>query len=184
MPQQQKQNFDELISNCRKGHLQSQEVLYKQFYGYALGICVRYLFNKEDALEAVNDAFIKTFKNFGTFREDADFKAWFRKILVNTALDYKRKNMRFNQAVEMTDTVEQTTYVSGIEKLTAKDILGLMKNLNELQHLVFNLYEIDGYSHKEIALKLNIPESSSRTYLSRAKQVLQNLLITHSIHTR
>jgi RNA polymerase sigma factor (sigma-70 family) len=174
----------ELIIGCKKAHVPAQEQLYKLFYGYAMGICLRYLINKDDALEAVNDAFIKTFKSIGTFREDADFKAWFRKILVNTALDYKRKNMRFNQAIELTDNNHQTTYASGIEKLSVKDILNLMKNLNELQHLVFNLYEIDGYSHKEISGLLNIPESSSRTYLSRAKQILQQLLITHSIYKR
>lgn len=184
MSQRQTLNIEELISNCKAGSLQSQEVLYKHFYGYALGICMRYLFNKDDALEAANDAFIKVFKAMATFRDGADFKAWFRKILVNTALDYKRKNMRFNQAIEMTDTAVQTTYVSGLEKLSAKDILQLMKNLSEIQHLVFNLYEIDGYSHKEIALQLNIPESSSRTYLSRAKQVLQSLLIIHSIYAK
>jgi RNA polymerase sigma factor (sigma-70 family) len=184
MPPQNPLNLDEIISSCRTGNIQAQELLYKQFYGYALGVSMRYLFNKDDALEAANDSFIKVYKNIGSFREGADFKAWFRKILVNTSLDYKRKNMRFNQAIELTDTAIQTTYVSGIEKLSAKDILNLMKNLNEQQHLIFNLYEIDGYSHKEIAEKLNIPESSSRTYLSRAKQILQNLLITHSIYTR
>ena len=184
MSQRQTSTVDDLIRSCKTGNLKSQEMLYKHFYGYALGICVRYLFNRDDALEAVNDAFIKTFKAISSFREDADFKAWFRKILVNTALDYKRKNMRFNQAIEMTDTEVQTTFASGVDKLTAKDILSLMKHLSEIQQVVFNLYEIDGYSHKEIAMQLNIPESSSRTYLSRAKQILQNLLITHSIYTR
>lgn len=184
MLQQQSPNLDELITSCKTGNLKSQEVLYKHFYGYAMGIGMRYLANRDDALEAANDAFIKAFKALSTFRDGADFKAWFRKILVNTALDYKRKNMRFNQAIEMTDTQEQTTYASGIDKLSVNDILSLMKNLNEIQHLVFNLYEIDGYSHKEIAVQLNIPESSSRTYLSRAKQILQNLLITHSIYAK
>jgi RNA polymerase sigma factor (sigma-70 family) len=174
----------ELISRCKKAHLPSQEQIYKLFYGYAMGICLRYLINRDDALEAVNDSFIKTFKSMATFKEGSDFKSWFRKILVNTALDYKRKNMRFNQAIELTDNSHQTTYASGIEKLSVQDILNLMKNLNELQHMVFNLYEIDGYSHKEISGLLNIPESSSRTYLSRAKQILQQLLITHSIYKR
>lgn len=174
----------QLILSCKTGSLQAQEMLYKHLYGYALGIGMRYLMNKDDAMEVVNDAFIKAFKSMHTFKEDSEFKPWFRKILVNTALDHKRKNMRFNQAMEMIDTEVQTTYTSGIQNLTAKDILNLLKKLNQTQHLVFNLYEIDGYSHKEIAEMLNIPESSSRTYLSRAKQVMQNLLIMHSIYTR
>jgi len=175
---------NELINRCKNGDIHYQEMLYKRFYGYALGVCLRYLFNREDALEAVNDSFIKVFKAINTVQEDKSFKAWFRKVLVNTALDYKRKNMRFSQAIEMVDTEPQTTYSSAIDNLSAKDILALMKNLNETQHLVFNLYEVDGYSHKEIGEMLNIPESSSRTYLTRAKQALQSLLVTHSIYKR
>jgi RNA polymerase sigma factor (sigma-70 family) len=175
---------NELINRCKNGDIHYQEMLYKRFYGYALGICLRYLFNRDDALEAANDSFIKIFKSLANYRADSDFKPWFRKILVNTALDYKRKNMRFSQAIELVDTEPQTTYSSALDKLAVKDILSLMKNLNEIQHLVFNLYEIDGYAHKEIAEMLNIPESSSRTYLTRAKQTLQKLLINHSMHKR
>lgn len=184
MAKPQASPLHELLRNCKDGNLQFQELLYKQFYGYALGVASRYLINKDDALEVVNDSFIKVFKSLGSFREDADFKAWFRKILVNTALDHKRKNMRFSQAIEMVDTEVQTTYHSAIDQLSAKDILNLMKNLNETQHLIFNLYEIDGYSHREIGEMLNIPESSSRTYLTRAKQALKNLLGEYSIYTR
>jgi RNA polymerase sigma factor (sigma-70 family) len=177
-------SLSEVISHCKKGDLYSQELLYKQFYGYALGICVRYINNREDALEAVNDSFIKVFKSFGTFRDNTDFKPWFRKILINTSLDYKRRTMHFNDALEMTDHTPQTIYASAIEKLSVNDILALMKHLNETQRTIFNLYEVDGYTHKEISLMLNIPESSSRTYLTRAKQALQKLLITHSIYTK
>lgn len=177
----EKHSFVELISYCKKGNLRYQELLYKQFYGYALGICIRYLGNRDDALEAANDSFIKVFKSIASFNEDNDFKPWFRKILVNTSLDYKRKSMRFSEAIELTDTLVQTTHVSVIDKLSAQDILSLMKHLNEMQRTVFNLYEIDGYSHKEIGSMLNIPESSSRTYLTRAKQALQQLLTAHSI---
>ncbi|MFN0291862.1 RNA polymerase sigma factor [Pedobacter helvus] len=178
------QSLVELIASCKKGDLRQQELLYKQFYGYALGICIRYLSNRDDALEAANDSFIKVFKSINSFNEENDFKPWFRKVLVNTSLDYKRKSMRFSEAIELTDTIPQSTHTSAIDKLSAQDILALMKNLNEMQRTVFNLYEIDGYAHKEIASMLNIPESSSRTYLTRAKQALQQLLITHSIYTK
>ncbi|GAB1463931.1 RNA polymerase sigma factor [Pedobacter sp.] len=174
----------ELIASCKKGNLRQQELLYKQFYGYALGICIRYLGNRDDALEAANDSFIKVFKSINSFNEENDFKPWFRKVLVNTSLDYKRRSMRFSEALELTDTIPQSIHTSVIDKLSAQDILDLMKSLNEMQRMVFNLYEIDGYSHKEIGSLLNIPESSSRTYLTRAKQALQQLLTTHSIYKR
>ncbi len=180
----QNQSLTKLIISCKKGDLRQQELLYKQFYGYALGICIRYLSNRDDALEATNDSFIKVFKSINSFNEENDFKPWFRKILVNTSLDYKRRSMRFSEALELTDTIPQTMHTSAIDKLSAQDILALMKYLNEMQRTVFNLYEIDGYSHKEIGSMLNIPESSSRTYLTRAKQALQQLLKTHSIYTK
>ena len=178
------QSLNKLIASCKKGDLRKQELLYKQFYGYALGICIRYLNNREDALEAANDSFIKAFKAIHSFNEENDFKPWFRRILVNTSLDYKRKLTRFGDTMELSDTVPQTMHISAIDKLSAQDILTLMKYLNEMQRTVFNLYEIDGYSHKEIGSMLNIPESSSRTYLTRAKQALQQLLTTHSIYTK
>ncbi|ETZ20369.1 RNA polymerase sigma factor [Pedobacter sp. V48] len=166
----------ELIKECKKGNLKHQEMLYKRFYAYAMGIAMRYLINKDDALVVVNDAFIKTFNALYTFKDDLEFKPWFRKILVNTALDSKRKNLKYIHDSEIPEVFQQTMYPSAIEKLSAADILNLMKQLPETHHVVFNLYEIDGYSHKEIGLMLSIPESSSRTYLTRAKQALQKLI--------
>jgi RNA polymerase sigma-70 factor (ECF subfamily) len=176
--------LSKLINSCKNGDLRQQELLYKQFYGYALGVCMRYLNNREDALEAANDSFIKVFRSLASFNQEQSFKPWFRRILINTSLDYRRKAMRFSEALELTDTVAQTTHSCAIDQLSAQDILSLMKNLNDMQRTVFNLYEIDGYSHKEIGSMLNIPESSSRTYLTRAKQALQQLLTTHSIYTK
>lgn len=176
MPKHHDVSDAELISKCQTGDIRFQEMLYKRFYGYAMGIGLRYQLNRDDALEVVNDAFIKAFKALNTFKEGSDFKAWFRKIMVNTALDSKRKNLKYVNDVELEDIGQQTTYPSAIETLSAADILNLMKTLPQTQHIIFNLYEIDGYSHKEIGKMLNMPESSSRTYLTRAKQALQKMI--------
>ncbi len=166
----------ELIDQCKQGNLKYQELLYKRFYAYAMGIGMRYLINKDDALEVVNDSFIKAFNHIQDFKDDAEFKPWLRKILVNTALDHKRKNVKYTQHDEIPETEQQYTYPSALDKLSVTDILNLMKQLPEAHHVIFNLYEIDGYSHREIGLMLNIPEGSSRTYLSRAKLALQKLI--------
>jgi RNA polymerase sigma factor (sigma-70 family) len=166
----------ELILKCKQGNSKYQEMLYKRYYAYAMGVGMRYLVNRDDALEVVNDAFIKVFKSIGGFQEGAEFKPWFRKILVNTALDHKRKQLKYAWQDEIPETRQQTFYPSVLEKLSAADILNLMKVLPEVQQIVFNLYEIDGYSHKEIGNMLSMAESSSRTYLTRAKQTLQKLL--------
>ena len=166
-----------LIQNCKKGDILSQEKLYKYFYGYAMGIGMRYIFNREDALEIVNDSFIKAFQSIRSFNEENAFKPWLRKIIVNTAIDRRRKDLKHLQDVDL----EQAEYINTsshiIERLTAQDILKLLDHLPVIQRMVFNLYEIDGYSHEEVSNILNIPSSSSRTYLSRAKERLKKALM-------
>jgi RNA polymerase sigma factor (sigma-70 family) len=171
---------EELISHCKTGSLKYQEQLYKQFYGYAMGISLRYSLNRDDALEVVNDAFIKVFKAINSFNSDRPFKAWLRTVIVNTAIDRRRKELKFQLNVEVETVVLASTAVTAIEKLDAEDILKLMTLLPAMHHAIFNLYEIDGYNHDEIAQLLNIPASSSRVYLSRAKEKLRILLTTEA----
>ena len=166
---------DELIKQCKSGSLKYQELLYKQFYGYAVGISLRYSLNRDDALEVVNDAFIKVFNAISNFNSNKPFKAWLRTILVNTAIDRRRKDLKFQLNVELENATSMSS-ANVIENLNAQDILKLMKQLPPIQLTIFNLYEIDGYSHDEIAVLLAIPVSSSRVYLSRAKEKLRNVL--------
>lgn len=167
---------EDIISQCKKGSLKGQEMLYKYFYGYAMGISLRYCLNREDALEAVNDGFIKIFNTIKIYDNDKPFKAWMRVIMVNTAIDRRRKELKFLLSTEPDNAVKLSTSASAAEKLGADDIIGLMKQLPVVQSAVFNLHEIDGYSHEEIANLLSIPASSSRVYLVRAKEKLRNLL--------
>jgi len=171
---------EELISHCKTGSLKYQEQLYKQFYGYAMGISLRYSLTRDDALEVVNDAFIKVFKSINGFNSDRPFKAWLRTVIVNTAIDRRRKELKFQLNVEVEHVALASTAVTAIEKLDAQDILKLMASLPAMHHAIFNLYEIDGYNHDEISQLLNIPASSSRVYLSRAKEKLRILLTTEA----
>lgn len=171
---------DELVGLCKTGSLKHQEMLYKHFYGYAMGISLRYSLNREDALEAVNDAFIKVFNAIKNYSSDKPFKAWLRTILVNTAIDRRRKELKFLSHTDIEDTGIVIS-VPATDNLALQDILTLMSGLPPLQLTIFNLYEIDGYSHEEISQMLNIPESSSRVYLSRAKEKLRNRIKTEAI---
>lgn len=167
---------DVLISQCKKGSLKHQELLYKQFYGYAMGISLRYSFNRDDALEAVNDAFIKVFNAIGTYDSNKAFKGWLRTIVVNTAIDRRRKDMKHQLNYEIDDQMQvQSTHTSA-DRLNVNDILKMMEALPSVQRTIFNLYEIDGYNHEEISVMLDIPASSSRVYLSRAKEKLRSLI--------
>ncbi len=168
----------ELISQCIKGSLKYQELLYKQFYGYAMGISLRYSINRDDALEVVNDAFIKVFNALHTYNTDKPFKAWLRTVVVNTAIDQRRKGLKFIMNTDIDEAPPIGHGATVIGKLNAQDILKLLDGLPAIQSTIFNLYEIDGYTHEEIAKMLDIPVSSSRVYLSRAKERLRKILST------
>ena len=171
---------EELISQCKTGSLKYQEALYKRFYSYAVGVSLRYSLNRDDALEVVNDAFIKVFNAINNFNSDKPFKAWLRTIIVNTAIDRRRKDLKFQLNVEIEHAMPVVA-ASTVANLDAQDILKLMRNLPPLQAAIFNLYEIDGYNHDEIAVLLSIPVSSSRVYLSRAKEKLRSLIRSEDI---
>lgn len=171
---------EEIIGQCKTGSLKYQELLYKQFYGYAMGVGLRYSINRDDALEVVNDAFIKVFNSIKNYQSDRPFKAWLRTIVVNTAIDRRRKDLKFQMHIEIENAAPVSSSGNAIEKLNAQDILKLMEQLPPIQLAIFNLYEIDGYSHEEISKLLTIPESSSRVYLSRAKEKLRNILRTEA----
>lgn len=163
----------ELIRKCKKGDLRYQEKLYKCFFSYAMGVGLRYLSNRDDALEAVNDAFIKAFGAMHHFNEDLPFKPWLSRIVVNTAIDRRRKDLKYMEEVDLDGADCIMIPSHAVEKLNAQHILKLLNELPNLQRTVFNLYEIDGYSHDEIGGMLNIAASSSRVYLSRAKEKLK-----------
>ncbi len=167
---------DEIIRQCKSGSLKHQELLYKQLYGYAAGIALRYSLNRDDALEVVNDAFIKAFNSMANYDMAKPFKAWLRTIVVNTAIDRRRKDLKFQLNTEIDNAHPIVDRFNAIDKLNAQDILNLMKELPSIQLTIFNLYEIDGYNHDEIGVMLNIPASSSRVYLSRAKEKLRKMI--------
>ena len=166
----------DLVRKCKSGDLKHQELLYKQFYSYAMGVAMRYLSNRDDAMEVVNDSFIKVFRGIEFFNEAQSFRAWLRKIVVNTSIDCRRKNLKHADQLDL----EKADYVGKaaevVEQLSAKEILKLLEALPEIHRMVFNLYEIDGYSHDEIGKMLSIPVSTSRVYLSRAKERLRRYL--------
>lgn len=167
----------ELIRQCKHGNLKYQELLYKRFYGYALGIGLRYLSDRDDALETVNDAFIKVFNTIKSFDDTLPFKPWLRKIIVHTAIDRRRKNLRNLAEVDLDEAAFISTPPMAVTLLNTNDILMLMNLLPDVNRLVFNLYEVDGYKHEEIGMMLGIAESSSRVYLSRAKEQLRKLIL-------
>jgi RNA polymerase sigma factor (sigma-70 family) len=168
-------NLDEIIQGCLRKKEKSQEMLYKRFFGYALRVALIYNRNRENALEIVNDSFVKVFNQIDRYDNSQLFKNWLAKIVVNTSIDRFRKNKKNIQFDEKETFFVPDESPDIIAQLSAEDILGLMNRLPEIQRLVFSLYEIEGYTHDEISSLLSIPENSSRVYLTRAKRRLREL---------
>jgi RNA polymerase sigma-70 factor (ECF subfamily) len=166
----------EIISQCKKGNLVYQERLYKHFYGFSMGIALRYCLNKDDAIEVINDGFIKVFNSINGYEIDKPFKAWLRTIIVNTAIDRRRRELKHQTNADLNEAAQVGTSAYILEELSANDILKLIGTLPHLHRTIFNLYEIDGYTHDEIAELMGIPANSSRVYLTRAKDKLRKLL--------
>lgn len=168
----------ELIDGCRKQSLRHQEALYKQYYAFAMSVCLRYTYSRDDALEVLNDSFMKVFRHIDRYDPNRPFKTWFRRILVNTSLDHYRMNRKYREhtvleAVPLDESGGLPDY--HVLNLDATDILKLFNELPDLHRVIFNLYEVEGYSHDEIAGMLDIAPGTSRSHLSRAKKTLATL---------
>lgn len=179
VPTSLKEALDDcLVPNSERG----KEYVYKRYYGYIMAVTIRYVRHEMEAEEITNECFVKAFNKLETFKrhEDEDilektFRSWIARIAVNASIDF----MRAQKNVTMLDDASQKDLllhaVNNKQQLDMKDILNLLNKLSDIQKAIFNLYEIEGYSHEEIGEKLNIPESTSRTYLARAKQKLRKL---------
>lgn len=166
-----------IIKKATKGDAKAIELLYKHFYGFAMGVALRYSYNKEEACEIVNDSYMKVFDKLSSYEPQNSFKGWFRRIIVNTAIDYYRKNNKYKAVLDIEHAHVKELDPSIIDEMSKDDILRLLRSLPDMLRIVFNMYEIEGYSHNEIAEKLSIPSSTSRTYLARAKEKLREKII-------
>lgn len=139
-----------------------------------LGVCMRYVSDRETAKDIMQDGFVKLFLNISTFLEEGPFEAWMRKVFVNSALEHLRKVDILKEAISLEYVNEQAiTPHSPVSELSAQELLVVIQQLPTGFRTVFNLFAIEGYSHKEISEMLGITESTSRSQYTRARQLLQ-----------
>jgi RNA polymerase sigma factor (sigma-70 family) len=171
-------NPTELLSASVNGDRKSQEKLYRSYYSYAMAVCQRYTKSKDEAMEICNDGFLKVFLKGAQFDNKYPFKAWLKRIMVNTAIDFNRKNQKYanHDDIETAYNVS-SNYESATDKLGYEQLLELIQKLNPAYRDVFNLFAIDGYSHEEISKMLDIPVGTSKSKLSRARNTLKQMLI-------
>jgi RNA polymerase sigma-70 factor (ECF subfamily) len=166
----------ELIRRCSEGELRAQEILYRRYFSFAMSVCVRYTRDQYEAMEIVNDSYMKVLGSIGAFDCSGSFRSWYGRILVNSAIDNYRRNAKHTGHLQISDleaTGEQEPSVSA--ELSANDILALFNLLPDNYRITFNLYEIEGYTHEEIGQMLDISTSTSRSNLARAKKILRKL---------
>jgi len=171
----------DLIQGCIAGDRRFQEHLYKKFAAKMFAICLRYSNKAEDAQDILQDGFVKVFKNLNRYRGDGSFEGWVRRIFVNTAIEHYRRNTNLYPVTESHENALETKELSALDSLSMKDLMNIIQQLSPGYRTVFNLYAVEGYSHKEIADMLGISEGTSKSQLARARGVLQQLIETKKI---
>jgi RNA polymerase sigma factor (sigma-70 family) len=168
---------EDLIQGCVKNDRLAQKRLYERYYGKMLGVCMRYSSHKEQATEILNTGFFKVFKTIESFaKKGGNLEAWIYRIMVNSAIDYLRSEMRHQHSdIEKTVYVEDTSDV--ISEMSAAQILELVNRLTPAYRAVFNLYVVEGYSHNEIGEILGISDGTSKSNLAKARARLQDMII-------
>jgi RNA polymerase sigma-70 factor (ECF subfamily) len=168
-------NEQQLIEGCRKGERLAQKELYDTYSRKMMGVCLRYASDRETARDLLQEGFVKVFSAINSYSGTGSFEGWMRKVFVNCALEYLRKADVMKDAVELDHTYYQATdsSPSAIADMSARELLNLVQELPSGFRTVFNLFAIEGFSHKEISEMLHITESTSRSQYTRAKQLLQ-----------
>jgi RNA polymerase sigma factor (sigma-70 family) len=169
-----KEGLSDLIDGCIKKDRNCQRLLYTHFFSLSMSIALRYSSSKEEAGEIVNDSFLKIFNKLSTYNIENSFNGWLRRIIINTALDYYRKNKKHNNHLALEEAA--VSYNNVLDEIQYEDISKLIQALSPAYRTIFNLYVIDGYSHKEIAEIMDISIGASKSGLSRARVNLQKML--------
>jgi len=184
------QNIDDdqlkkLIDGCLRNNRKSQELIFRSFYGKMMAVCRRYTFDDDQAKDIVQDGFIKVFRNLHKFQFEGSFEGWIRRIMVNTAIDFTRKQKSSQQVSNETKPIEDYGDIAIEEEeevpeefqLKISDIKAGMSELSTAYRNVFNLYVFENYSHQEIADELNISVGTSKSNLAKARANMKKILL-------
>ncbi len=165
----------ELIAACLKDDRAAQSRLYKKYYGTMMAIGMRYLGQRDDALEVVNNAFLKVFLHLDSYEGKGSFEGWIKRIVYHCALDRIKQNIKYKNHVPVEDypiTVDETV----VQKLYTQDLLKLLLDVPLASRTVFNLFVMEGLKHEEIARELGISAGTSKWHLSEARKTLKQLI--------
>ncbi len=167
----------EIIKRCLKNDPKAQELLYKRFAPKMFGICLRFAKSQTEAEDILQDGFIKVFIHLKKYQNKGSLEGWIRKTVINTAINFYRKNLKSNLEIDIEEIeISTKNQTSALDKLSTDELLDVIRNLPDGYRIIFNLNVIEGYTHKEIGKMLNISENTSKSQLSRARHALQKKL--------
>jgi RNA polymerase sigma factor (sigma-70 family) len=169
-------NETDLINGCIEGDRRMQETLYQRFAPRMYAVCLRYAGVAEEAEDILQEGFIKVFKKIASFRGEGSFEGWVRRIFVNTAIEHFRRKRYLQPVTEKEENTIEGKFLTALDDMATKDVMALIQQLSPGYRTVFNLYVVEGYTHKEIADMMGISEGTSKSQLSRAKVILQDMV--------
>lgn len=173
---------ESILQGCLRNEAIAQKELYHKYSPKMLAVCYRFGHNKEDAEDMLQEGFIKVFSQIHTFRSQGAFEGWIRRIIVHTCINNLKKNKKFNESVDLIHANSHQVREESVPSIVqAKQVVECIRLLPLGYRTVLNLYAIEGYSHKEISIVLEIEESTSRSQYTRAKQMLEDILIRKNI---
>ncbi len=176
-PNTESSKIREILEGCKKNDRKYQELLYKQYFGFAMSHCLRYSNSREEALEILNDSFLKVFNKINTYDFERPFGTWLKRIVVNTAIDtYRSQNKHYFHYEIDTALGLSSRDISPADNLAFEDLLKLVHRLPKNYLTNFNLYVIDGFTHEEISNMLGISVGTSKSNVSRAREMLRGML--------
>jgi RNA polymerase sigma factor (sigma-70 family) len=171
------QNIESLLQGCLANDRKAQEGLYREFYGFAMSVALRYSRDEHDAADIMSHAFVKIFKSLRTYDPNkGSVHSWIKKIVMNEGLDHIKSRKRFSDEVELETVAEPAVNNSILQQMGSEEIMNIIKRLPAATHAVFILYAVEGYNHREIGERLGISEGTSKWHLSEARKTLQQKL--------
>jgi RNA polymerase sigma-70 factor (ECF subfamily) len=175
----------DLIKGCIEGNRQMQEELYNRFSGKMYAVCLRYANNADDAQDLLQEGFIKVFRNLHRFRAEGSFEGWIRRVFVNSSIEhFRKKSVELSKVSDKEENTIEDNDISALDQLAERDIVRLIQDLSPGYRTVFNLYVVEGYSHKEIGDLLGISEGTSKSQLARARSILQKKVAQYLSDTK
>ena len=166
----------QIIHGCLKKDKKSQEMLYRHFHDFAMRVCQRYSSSYEEAVEIMNDGFMKVFTKIKMYDHNLSFYGWMRRIMINTALNHFKKNKKHYYNYELEEAKNEISIQDAESKIAYEELLEMVQKLSPVYRAVFNLYIIDGYKHEEISRMLKITVGASKSNLSKARVNLRLML--------